>query len=56
MELFIAIGACWLVGMVAYVTIDRRSANIKRRCNVKNEVIKFKRFNNGVNESARRKV
>lgn len=53
--MFLIIGGTWLVGMAGYVLLGGTSLRKTRRCNVKQEVIKFKTINNQINAATKSK-
>lgn len=52
--MFETILVCWGVGFAGYVIFkSKTSSKDKHRCNVKNEIIKLKKFNNHINENSK---
>lgn len=53
--MFIYIIIAWVLGMVAYILLGSKDIGGVDRCNVKEEVIRFRNINNKVNKATRNK-
>jgi hypothetical protein len=54
MELFIGIGIAWIVGMAGYTILSTKTPKGKHRCNLKKEIIQFKKVNSQISDSIKK--